>query len=54
MTPYPLFSPKVHPLVAHTKNKVFGVYLNQNSSKTVLTVSVVIRVYKSNNTSQPI
>ena len=51
MTPYPLIPPKVHPLVAHTKNKVFGVYLKQIHPKT--TMSVVIHVYKSNHTSQP-
>ena len=31
MTPWPLIPPKVYPLVAHTKNKDFGV--KQNSSK---------------------
>ena len=35
MTPYPLFSPKVHPLSAHTKNKVFGVKIVKNSKNSM-------------------
>ena len=33
MTPYSRIPPKVYILVTHTKNKVFGVYLKQNSSE---------------------
>ena len=44
MTLYPLIPLKEYPLMAHTKTKIHP--------KT--TVSDVINVYKSNNTSQPI
>ena len=43
MTPYPLIPPKVYPLVAHTRNKVFDVYLKQNSSKNDCLRKVIIQ-----------
>ena len=50
MTPYPLISPKVYPLVAHIKTKFLAFILSNIHPK--IPVSDVINVYKGNYTSQ--